>query len=94
MEKFYQRLRRLRVERNKSVKDMASELNISMSTYRDWEYGRSIKGEPYEKISILLEVSLEELLTGRKSMPEEVKKRIFECEMAIKHLKKELRSFF
>jgi transcriptional regulator with XRE-family HTH domain len=45
-----------------SVRDVADELGIPVSTYRDWEYGKLIRGEPYVKIAELFEVSLDELL--------------------------------
>ncbi|MNT06136.1 hypothetical protein D3C72_1407900 [compost metagenome] len=41
-------------------------MNIPVSTYRDWEYGKQIKGEPYVDLAKVLDVSLTELLTGRK----------------------------
>ena len=40
---------------------MATQLGVSQSTYRDWEYGRKIKGEPYPQMAQILGVSLNEL---------------------------------
>lgn len=93
-ESFSVRLRRLRLEKGIKVKDMALALGVSVSTYRDWEYGRSIKGEPYPKMAELLSVSLSELLTGYSPLPEQMMKEILKCEQAIFSLKKELASFF
>ncbi len=94
MELFYQRLRRLRLERGLKIKDVANSLKVSTSTYRDWEYGRSIKGEPYSKLAKILGVSIEELLTGKNSTPARIRKELERCENALANLKKELESFF
>lgn len=63
---FGERLQKLRISRSLSVSDMARKLSISLSTYRDWEYGRGIRGEPYILMAKVLKVSLSELLTGKK----------------------------
>jgi len=46
---------------------MARSLSIAESSYRDWEYGRSITGEPYLKIANLLDVSLSELFGTKEN---------------------------
>lgn len=61
MEFFNKRLQKLRKERGLSVRTMAKKLKVPESTYREWEYGRAIRGEPYVKIAEVLEVSLQEL---------------------------------
>ena len=58
---FNKRLKKLREEKGISPKSMAEQLEVSVSTYRDWEYGRKITGEPYVKISEVLNVGLGEL---------------------------------
>ncbi|MBK8201498.1 MAG: helix-turn-helix transcriptional regulator [Bdellovibrionales bacterium] len=88
------RLKRLRQAKGINVKEMASLLGVSVSTYRDWEYGRSIEGEPYPKMAEILSVSLYELLTGRRPLPDQVSKEITRYEQALAALKKELSSFF
>ena len=94
MEVFYKRLNRLRLSRNLRVNEVAEFLGVASSTYRDWEYGRSIRGEPYVMLSELFEVSLEELMTGKKATPLAIQKELGRCEEALKNLKKELESFF
>lgn len=94
MKHFYQRLKHYRVKKGIQVKEMAEKLNIPLSTYRDWEYGRSIKGEPYEKIANILNISISELLTGKSSTPKEIMKQVIELECNLKQLRKELESFF
>ena len=61
------RLRELRNRRGFSVKEVAKRVGVAESTYRDWEYGRAIKGEPYVKLAGIFDVSLGELLTGESS---------------------------
>lgn len=93
-ETFALRLRRLRETKGIKVKEMSLLLGVSVSTYRDWEYGRAIKGEPYPKMAEILSVSLQELLTGHCPVPDQVMKEILKCEQALLALKKELSSFF
>lgn len=93
-ESFPIRLRRFRTAKGIKVKDMALQLGVSVSTYRDWEYGRAIKGEPYPKMAEILSVTLNELLTGHKPAPEHLMLEILKCEEALSNLKKELSSFF
>lgn len=56
-----EQLKKLRNTKGLKVKDCANYLGVSPSTYREWENGRSINGEPYSKIAQLFEVSLSEL---------------------------------
>lgn len=72
LEKFGHRLRRLRIERNLSIEEVARNIGISSSTCRKWENGRSIRGEPYVKMRDLFKVSLEELMTGYQGNPVKV----------------------
>jgi transcriptional regulator with XRE-family HTH domain len=44
-----------------TIKECAEFLGVSSSTYRDWEYGRAITGEPYLKIAELFGISILEL---------------------------------
>lgn len=94
MEKFYQRLKRFRLESGKSVKEMAKQIGVSVSTYRDWEYGRTINGEPYINIAKILGVSVETLMGGKTSTPRSIERKLIKCEEAITGLRKELESFF
>ena len=58
------RLRRIRMARGLTTKEVAQAAGVAVSTYREWEYGRAIQGEPYVALSRVLGVSLLELLTG------------------------------
>jgi len=61
-----QRLVRLRKARGFTMKQMAAKIEVPLSTYRDWEYGRANQGTPYIKLAAALGVSLYELLSGEK----------------------------
>ena len=64
-ESMAQRLRRLRERAGLSVIETARRLNVPPSTYREWEYGREIRGEPYARISEVFGVTLQALLLGQ-----------------------------
>ena len=63
---FGRKLRSFREKSGKSVKEVAAEVGVSVSTYREWENGRKIQGEPYEQIARSLGVSLQVLLSKRQ----------------------------
>lgn len=56
-----------RIEMGLTAKFVAQQLNISTSTYFEWEQGRKISGEAYYlPLCKILNLSLSELLTGSK----------------------------
>ena len=44
------------------MREAARHIGVPESTYREWEYGRKIRGEPYLQIAKAFGVSLDELL--------------------------------
>jgi transcriptional regulator with XRE-family HTH domain len=92
MEMFASRLRRLREQKQLSIKDIAKAAGVPTSTYREWEYGRLIKGEPYPKLAGVLGVSLHELLTGQKPTKTLALEKIRIASAALKDLETELLS--
>tara|TARA_B100000212_G_C27234380_1_gene473050 strand:- start:199 stop:468 length:270 start_codon:yes stop_codon:yes gene_type:complete len=84
-----ERLRTLRTEKKLLISEVARHVGVSVSTYRDWEYGREIKGEPYLKLATLLNVNLTYLLTGKDS---EVFKGLEEIESIVKNIRLFLRT--
>ena len=80
------------MDRKFSMKDMAQKIGVPLSTYRDWEYGRSIKGEPYVKISEALGISLQNLLGQTSANKEETLKKIKKVLVQIEEIKKEVES--
>lgn len=59
--KISERIKELRSKSNKTVASCARAIGVSSSTFRDWEQGRSISGEPYIKMARLFGISLSEL---------------------------------
>ena len=55
---FGKRLREFRVAAHLTVRQIATALDVSPATYREWERGRAITGQPYVKLSQILSVSL------------------------------------
>lgn len=55
------RLKRLRRLRGFSTVEAAKLIGVPPTTYREWEYGRQITGEPYPDIARAFEVTLDEL---------------------------------
>ena len=92
-EALYVRLRRLRKTRGLSVKEMTKALKVPESTYREWEYGRAIQGEPYLKLSEVLEISVYELLGGDKTEATAIFSTLEGLEAEIKKVRVQLGSF-
>ena len=60
-----ERLTKLRGQRGLTLREVAEYVGVPTSTYRDWEYGKAIRIEPYVKLAELYEIGVEELLTGK-----------------------------
>ncbi len=73
-----ERIKKAREDKKLTVSHVARKIGVSQSTYRDWEYGREIKGEPYIKIAEALGVSLTYVLGVRKTATEDTIKEIGE----------------
>lgn len=78
---FGQRLKELREKANLSVNEVATKVEIPISTYRDWENGVKILGNElvYVKLANLFEVSLYELLSGEKVSTQVILDEIRAC---------------
>lgn len=90
METLGSRLKRLREIRGLTIAEISSKTGVPVSTYREWEYGRAIKGEPYVQLAEILGVSLHELITGITPDSRSALKMIDELEELLSLLKKEL----
>ncbi len=89
-ERLGDRLRRLRPDSDLSIEEVARRLGISSSTYREWENGRAIRGEPYVKMRDFFQVSLEELMTGKKGDQAKILREIDTIERHVKVLRFEV----
>lgn len=92
MERFHVRLKRLRELRRLTMRDLAKAVGVPESTYREWEYGRAIQGEPYVAIAAALEVTLHELLSGEKPTFARVLERIDQIQNQLEALRAEVAS--
>ena len=63
---------------------------MPVSTYREWEYGRSIRGEFYVLLAQALGVSLHELLTGQGHKFTELVADLEEIENALSKFRSKL----
>lgn len=89
-ERLGDRLRRLRPDSDLSIEEVARRLGISSSTYRELENGRAIRGEPYVKMRDFFQVSLEELMTGKKGDQAKILREIDTIERHVKVLRFEV----
>lgn len=88
MESFGQRLKKLRLKAGLSQKQVADRAGISASTYRDWEYGKKIKGEPYIELALALNVTMTELFTDKKFVTSKVHQELQEIERLVESIRK------
>jgi transcriptional regulator with XRE-family HTH domain len=82
------RLQALRVSRSLTSKQVARSIAVAESTYRAWEAGRAITGEPYLALAELFGVSVYELLSGKRSTgADEFRSAVEQVERGIEKLK-------
>jgi transcriptional regulator with XRE-family HTH domain len=84
------RIKELREAKNLTIKATAGYLGVPPSTYREWEQGTKISGEPYEALAELFGVSLHYLMTGTYREPEYRVKTIVDQLAQIDRLSREL----
>ena len=86
--KISTRLRNLRNEKGLTLREVGAIAEVPTSTYRDWEYGKAITGEPYAKLAEYYGVSLSYLILGTEKQPLEIVELILEAkrclELAVK----------
>ncbi|RYZ83441.1 MAG: XRE family transcriptional regulator [Proteobacteria bacterium] len=88
VESFGARLKKLRLKTGLSQKDVAAQAGISASTYRDWEYGKKIMGEPYVNLALALNVSITELFTDKKLVAANIHQELREVERLVESIRK------
>lgn len=95
MEAIGTKLAKFRRNKEMTLKEMATRIGGPVSTYRDWEYGREIKGEPYLKIANVLGVSLYELFGGEPpSSSKEIIAKLKILKLQIESIEKDVQSLF
>ena len=83
-----EKMKKRRITLNLKVKEVAQRIGVAESTYRDWENGRKIQGEPYRLIADALEVSLMELLGIETIKFNQLMFEINELERHVKNIRK------
>ncbi len=84
MSSLGKRLKRIRESKKLSISEVARAIGVSPSTYREWEYGREMKGEPYMKLAEIFGISLVKLMTGKDT---EIEKELIEIERHVKNIR-------
>lgn len=81
-------LKKRRLEIRKKPSEIALIVGVSESTYRDWENGRKIQGEPYEKLADALDMNILELLSVSRKEVSYITKELVEIEKHVKNIRK------
>jgi transcriptional regulator with XRE-family HTH domain len=92
-ERLSARLRSLRESKGMTMKQVARAVGIPVSTYREWEYGRAIQGEPYVALADAFGVGVSELLTGRAPGSSAIREEMEALKEHLARLERELASF-
>ena len=83
-------LKKLRQSKKLSMREAARLIDVPETTYREWEYGRLIRGhEAYLKIAKGFNISLDELF-GLQSTSSSVEKDFEQLEILLKSVKKKV----
>jgi transcriptional regulator with XRE-family HTH domain len=69
---FGERLKKLRKQAQMSVEKVAMLINVAPSTYREWENGRAISGNPYVQLARAFNVSLPTLFGVSEPTQDEI----------------------
>lgn len=72
MPNISKRLRTFRLNCGLSMREAAKKIGVPETTYREWEYGRAIRGEPYVRIARAFGVTLDALFGNNTSSGETV----------------------
>lgn len=80
-------LKKRRLALNKKPSQIALKIGVAESTYRDWENGRRIQGEPYKKIAEALEMNILDLLGIKQEGRRYVEEQLERMESCIKNIR-------
>lgn len=88
--KFGDRLKNMRIQSRLSLREAAHLIGVPESTYREWEYGRQIRGHtPYLKITKAFKISLDYLF-GVSSEAKSLGEEFVEVELLLSSIKKKV----
>jgi transcriptional regulator with XRE-family HTH domain len=89
--KFGERLRVFRKRSGLTTQEVAKTCLVAESTYREWEYGREIRGvRPYEALARAFQISLTELILGEKGTRSSIDEDLRAIEEIIKSIRLKL----
>ncbi len=91
MEGFNHRLKKFRLQAKLSQRQAAKKIGVPESTYRDWEYGNAILGEPYPRIVQAFNITLNELFGLSDEPPETADKKVDKIISELQSLKSNLK---
>ncbi len=81
------RLRQFRLQRRMTMKETAASIGVSLSTYRDWEYGRKVPGDHLAGIAMALKVGVADLMAEQSQARQGVSQAIRLLEKALNLLR-------
>ncbi len=84
---FGKRLRRIRSDKGLSAEQVARDIEVAVSTYREWENGRAITGQPYIEMAKALGVSVYQLLGLEDQRRDEISSRLEDIEKLAKEVR-------
>ncbi len=82
-----QKIRKYRIDKRMTLKETAKRLEIPVSTYRDWEYGRKIPAEVISKLSEVFEIPLSAFMENPSPHKKDLASAIALLEEALKIVK-------
>ena len=77
-----------------TLKEVAPAIGVAVSTYREWEYGRVIKGEPYSALAGVFEVGVSELLIGQPPIQSSIGSELEAVKKHLMQFERQLSSLF
>ena len=80
-------LSKRRKELGRKPSEIAKKIGVSESTYREWENGRRIQGEPYKRISEALEINILTLLEVESVEHSFMQKELKKIEKSVRNIR-------
>lgn len=84
------RLRRFRTEKRLTIEVVSKQIGVAPSTYREWESGRAITGNPYAELAVALGVSVYQILGIEDRSRDAINKYVEDIEGLLHRLKSAL----
>lgn len=69
-----QRIRQLRLGKKMTLKEIAGQLGVPTSTYRDWEYGRKVPAEVVSRLAEFYGLPISAFTANPKAQQSELRR--------------------